>query len=528
MPVKAVTYPMMGEVSSTNGEAKIYSLPGTTGHEAKPEDKNKSKHLCTLKNGTQVKILGIETDGDGDKWYKINFGENFSQTGYGMTTRIAIKYDYEFDEDFEKNLQNFPESYHEALRKLHAKYPNWKFVANKIDMTFKEAVEAQYGVANVKDTRKWVEFSYDGGAVEWRDSRAFNSSTNQWIALEGRWTYASRTAIEYFMDPRNSLDENKIFAFMQQSHQEDEKLKENLQSIIKGTFLEKGYDKNGDGTVETDAYIEDLIAAANESKVSAYVLAATIIVEQGTKGESGLISGKQQGYEGYYNFFNFNASGSSVADIVKSGLEHAKKSGWNSRTASIIGGAKMYADGYISIGQDTYYYKDFNVVGKVWNHQYASALYDAWVNASYLRKGCVANNDAILTFSIPVFEDMPTKASPLPTGQVDEPELPSTPDNPTNPSTPSNPSTSSTPSTSSNPSTSSTPSEPKPVVKKGDINNDGKINAIDLASVNMDILKVKKLSGDSAKSADINDDGKINAIDLASVNMDILKVKPIS
>ena len=54
MPVSAITYPMMGEISSTNGEAKIYSLAGTTGHEAKPEDKNKSKHLTTLKNGDLV------------------------------------------------------------------------------------------------------------------------------------------------------------------------------------------------------------------------------------------------------------------------------------------------------------------------------------------------------------------------------------------------------------------------------------------------------------------------------------------
>ena len=43
MPVRAVTYPMLGEISSTNGEAKIYSMAGTTGHEAKPEDKNNSQ-----------------------------------------------------------------------------------------------------------------------------------------------------------------------------------------------------------------------------------------------------------------------------------------------------------------------------------------------------------------------------------------------------------------------------------------------------------------------------------------------------
>ena len=59
---------------------------------------------------------------------------------------------------------------------------------------------------------------------------------------------------------------------------------------------------------------------------------------------------------------------------------------WNSRRKAIIRGAQKYADGYINIGQDTYYYKDFNVVNKIWYHQYASALYDAWTNGKILRK----------------------------------------------------------------------------------------------------------------------------------------------
>ena len=161
--------------------------------------------------------------------------------------------------------------------------------------------------------------------------RAYNATNDTWIKLETRWTYASRAAIEYFMDPRNSLDEDKIFVFMQQSYKEDAKMQENLRTVIKGTFLEAGYDKNGDGTVEPDAYIEDLVAAAKDSNVSPYVLAATIIVEQGAKGESSIISGTYAGYEGYYNFYNFAASGAGADDIIKSGLEYAKKNGWDSR-----------------------------------------------------------------------------------------------------------------------------------------------------------------------------------------------------
>jgi len=380
------------------------------------------------------------------------------------------------------------------LRELHAKYPNWKFVANNFDITFKEAVEAQYGVDNVKNTRKWVEFTYGGN--EWRDMRAYDATTDSWIVLESRWTYASRAAIEYFMDPRNSLNENMIFAFMQQSYYADEKMIDNLRTVIKGTFLENGYDKNGDGVADADAYIEDLMSAAQESGVSPYVLAATIIVEQGVKGETNLISGTYPNFEGFYNFFNYSATGATPDDIAVSGLTYAKNNGWNSREAAIKGGAKNYADGYIAIGQDTYYYKDFNVVKENWNHQYAAALYDAWTNAKYLQKGCVTNNEAAITFSVPVFADMPEAACPAPSVVViPEP----------------------------------TPPPPEPVIKKGDPNDDGVVDVVDLAIVKMHILEMNKLEKDSKnfKASDVNGDGEVDVVDLAAIKMDILEIRKI-
>ncbi len=343
-------------------------------------------------------------------WYNVTYGD---KTGYVSGIYVAFAPEYEYDEDFEENLQKFPESYRPALRKLHAKYPNWQFVAHDVNMSFKDAVEAQYGVNDVTETRKWVEFAFGGN--EWRDERAYDKENGEWITLEGRWTYASRAAIENYMDPRTSLSEKWIFAFMQQSYDENQQTADNLKLVIKGTFLENGYDVDGDGTIKDDevnAYVNDILEAAKKSGVNPYVLAATIIVEQGDKGTSSLISGKYSGYEGYYNFFNVGAYGSNV---VKSGLEYAKKVGWNSRKAAIIGGAEFYADGYISVGQDTYYYKDFNVVNKKWNHQYATALYDAWTNASRLSKGCMTNPNAQYTFIIPIYSDMPQNPCPTPT-----------------------------------------------------------------------------------------------------------------
>ena len=177
-----------------------------------------------------------------------------------------------------------------------------------------------------------------------------------------------------------------------------------------GTFLANGYGGNA------DAYINDIMAAARESGVSPYVIAGTIRIEQGVNGTSSLISGTYSGYQGYYNFFNYGASGSNV---VVNGLKYAKNQGWNSRRASIIGGAKLYASGYISAGQDTYYYMDFNVKfpSKIW-HQYATSLYDQCVKAVSMRSVCTANKNAAMTFKIPVYTSMPSSAYRAPTAHT--------------------------------------------------------------------------------------------------------------
>lgn len=468
-------FPKQAEISSNSGSTKIYSLAGTTGHEALPENKNKSKFLCELVNGTKIQILAEELDGDGDLWFKIAFGEDYNSTGYAFSSRVRIIYDYVFDVDFEKNLENFPESYRDYLRSLHAKYPNWQFVAHDVELSFKDAVEAQYGVDNVTDTRKWVEFTYGGD--EWRDPRAYDAETDRWLTLETRWTYASKSAIEYFMDPRNSLDDNKIFVFLQQSYNKDFFSEDALRSVISNTFLEKGYDKTGDGVAEKDAYIDDIIAAAQQSGISPYVIAATIIIEQGTDGKSDIISGEFKDFEGYYNFFNFSAYGDTTNDIIKSGLAYAKQNGWNSRSAAIIGGAQQYSNGYITAGQDTYYYKDFNVVNKVWWHQYAAAVYDAWTSSNYLKKGCANDTEAALTFIIPVYYDMPQAPAPVPSLNQEEPEPPTENQN------------------------------------MGDINDDGIKNNKDLA------LLIQYINGWNVtinkENADTNFDGKINNKDYA-------------
>ncbi|MDO4265159.1 MAG: SH3 domain-containing protein [Eubacteriales bacterium] len=182
------------------------------------------------------------------------------------------------------------------------------------------------------------------------------------------------------------------------------------------------------GTVQTVKmrkipYVDIIMKAAETSGVSPYVLASMIIQEQGTKGSSDLISGKHGTYPGYYNFYNIGAYAHDGMGAVEAGLKYASESGngdrpWNSIEKAIIGGASAYGANYVQNGQDTFYLKKFNVQGSnKYNHQYmtnvpAAANEGAHVSEAYSQ----AVKATALEFKIPVYDNMPQNACPMPAG----------------------------------------------------------------------------------------------------------------
>ncbi|MBR6913977.1 MAG: hypothetical protein IKN34_09295, partial [Treponema sp.] len=124
-------------------------------------------------------------------------------------------------------------------------------------------------------------------------------------------------------------------------------------------------------------------------------------------GDSPLIDGSR----GYYNFFNFGAAG---GDVVGNGIAFAKSQGWDNVYKSIVGGAKLYYRDYLQYGQDTYYYKDFNVVNGNYDHQYAQGVYSPISSAVFLKNALSQDTSASLHLRIPVFREMPVQACPYP------------------------------------------------------------------------------------------------------------------
>lgn len=172
------------------------------------------------------------------------------------------------------------------------------------------------------------------------------------------------------------------------------------------------------GGAVTVSYADILMEAAEQSKVSPYMLAAMILQEQGSKGTSGSISGAT----GYYNYFNVGAYAANGMTAVERGLWYAAQSGsynrpWNTPEKAIVGGALFYAQNYLATGQNTLYLKRFNVQGSnMFKHQYMTNTAGAAEEGKNLGKAYTDTMRAgILVFNIPVYNGMPETPCPMPT-----------------------------------------------------------------------------------------------------------------
>ncbi|MBR4100020.1 MAG: fibronectin type III domain-containing protein [Clostridia bacterium] len=379
-----------------------------------------SKAVAKLSNWT-VTVVGSKNDTAGainEKtgkpyvWYNVSYiSESNTVKGYVREDLIEVK-NYTLDKSFAKKLADFPESYHAPLIQLHAIYPNWVFTADKVGQSFSSAVAAQD-----KKFTKLISTSYNSlrsmreGCYDWSKKQFIKTDTGKYGA--------SRELIAYYMDPRNFLNANDIYVFMQQSFDPKTQTREGVKEIVDGTYLDaritdendKNYDKE---EKKGKTYSSVIMQAAKESNVNPYVLASTLILEQSRKGTV-LTQGTKYKDTTVYNFFNYGANGSNKDEVLKNAKKYAYNQNWNTPTQAIVGGAIKYGSGYIAIGQDTYYYKNYNVLNpnKLW-HQYAQSVTDSLSSSRFLKANYAGNKDLKVVFRIPVFESMSNSVSKYP------------------------------------------------------------------------------------------------------------------
>jgi len=385
---------------------------------------------------------------------------------------------------YEQELAKFPCDYQNKIKQLHNTYPNAVFVAQnqffdwskykEVPVAWKDMVKAETAA-----NKSWI------GSTQ---PAAYRTSTcRQWSGSTCTWYEASKAGVEHYLNPYNFLDEKYVFMFESQLYNPNQ-TEDGIENMFNGSaFLSH---KNCPGSNKT--YAQVIMEAAATHGLSSYMLAARIKQEQGS-GTSPLITGKFAGYEGYYNYFNIKAAGSTTNEIAKNGLAYAKEQGWNTPYKSIVGGAKFLRSKYIGAndkynvkGQMTGYLQKWDPYGP----QYAGQQYMQNIMAPYSEASSTYKTYASFSnyknlkyvFYIPIFTGAP---------------------NTTNTSCSSGGSTGAS-------------------IKYGDLNGDGLINSADLLKMRQHLIGSVKLSGTYLTAADINKDGSVNSADLLRLRQHLI------
>ena len=441
-----------------------------------------------------VTILDETYDTNGDKWYHVI--SPAGTEGYVSAKFIEVNNDaeYQYDSDFEAYLtsQGFPESYKPYLRQLHAQYPQWIFKAADTGLDWESVLKAESKIG--------TSLVASSSPSSWKsmEEGAYDFSTGKYIEYDsGGWVSASEEIVAYYMDPRNFINPVGMFQFLTHSYDPSTQTKAGLAKVLSGSFMSGAFPES-----THDTYADVLMEAGQISGVNPYVLASMILVEQGSSGKGGCISGTVSGYEGYYNFFNIGAYKSGSMSAVTRGVWYASQSGsygrpWDSRYKSIVGGAKFYASQYVQQNKNTLYFKKFNVMNgqsSVGTGQYMTNVQGAESEAAALRNGYVDSLDDPMTFIIPVYKNMPNNTCPIPGSNTDpQPEQKPEPE----------------------------PEPEKPDYVRGDVNDDGKIDEDDALAIQKHITDKSLLKGVSLEAADVNGDGRVNSLDVLFIKKHI-------
>lgn len=337
------------------------------------------------------------------------------------------------DAEFEAHMtsEGFPDSYKDALRNLHKEYPYWRFEAYNTGLDWNTVIDNQSRVGKnlISNTKNIGWKSIETGAYNWK--------TDKFIAYDGStWVTASKSAVEYYMDPRNFLAANTVFQFESLKYKDSYQNTKGVENVLKSTAMSNSsYSFTDEDTGESKSYTyaETFIKAAEYSGVSPYHLAARVKQEvvTGTSTLSTSVTGTVPGYEGYYNFYNIGATHSTVpGGNIANGLNYAKNGStsastnelymipWNSQYKSIVGGSQFIGSSYINRGQDTIYLQKFNVTPTAtYTHQYMANVEAAYSESIKTYSAYSGMTDLPIVFSIPVYNNMPKNPSPVPANQ---------------------------------------------------------------------------------------------------------------
>lgn len=323
-------------------------------------------------------------------------------------------------------IESFPDSYKPYLEELRKKHPNWTFKALYTNLEWNYVIE--------KESKFGVNLVPKNYSDTWK-----NTTKGQYnVEVDSGWVDSSKRAVEYCMDPRNFLNETRIFQFEALSYESRTNNLDGIEKILYGTELyntKVSYFTSSGKTVNMNEKYSDLILKAGQtSLVSPYHLASRIKQEVGPFLTHDSISGKVVGYEGLYNFYNIGATSSTeTLGAIRNGLQYAKDGKgaseatktkylipWNTKEKAIIGGAIFIGSSYINVGQNTIYLQKFDVndtrSNSLFSHQYMTNVLAPYTESKSIYSGYSNSGllNTVMTFIIPVYNNMPQLATDSP------------------------------------------------------------------------------------------------------------------
>lgn len=384
-----------------------------------------------LDNGDEVTVLTNEqtivtndTSICSDYYVKVSYAfphdPNYKYYGYFCNANLLQKSTLLTDE-LKEEFKNagFPESYWEKLAMLKAAHPNWQFVAIDTKLDFNEAVNAESVVG-----KSLIQYSVAGNEGYLSTAGgSYNYYTDKFTIFDGSsWYAANKDAVAYYLDPRNFLIDMYIFQFEALAYDAENQKLEIVENLLNGEYIKQ--------------FSQHFMEAATESGVSPVYLSSLAKQEVGG-GEypTTAITGGEFVYNGQtfsslYNFYNIGAT--SGADAVFKGLYWAAGQGglttymrpWKTPKDAIVGGAIWISERYISKGQNTSYFKKWNVVHNYlkdnelvldpyenYTNQYMTNIMapSSEARSTYMAYHNSGIIDTSFVFYIPVFNNMPEK-----------------------------------------------------------------------------------------------------------------------
>ena len=339
----------------------------------------------------------------------------------------------------------FPEDYARPLTELHLLHPEWSFTP----LLITEGNSLYRWDYVIEQETKDAETNLISGLD---DYRAYRHATNK-ESYDSGYYQASKAAVEYFMDPRNFLNETDIFQFYDLSAARSVGIEE-VEAVLFGTFMADTALENG------KTFAEYFLEVGYELGINPVYLAVKARQEQGVQGVSPVLSGNcgsllaeyyangtqisengnnvlapNEGYtseellalNGYYNLFNIKASGTGLFKIYYNAMKRAVEGtadmteiwdspSWNTLWKSLYGGAYTIKTSFIDRYQNTIYLQKFNVDSRAGDRyfwgQYMQNVAGSLTESRTLFSAFASTGvlDGQCSFVIPVYAGMPEKA----------------------------------------------------------------------------------------------------------------------